>query len=226
MEDGNVGGFLLGLFDIALGLGLVIAGLRLFFALLPLTTFLAGAYAAGIAVYHLGDEGGFLDTTFSIMVGIGAGIGLALLSYLLWYLGALFLTGAVGATIGTGIMAAFQSEANVATFLVALGCAIVAVIIAYALNVPTWVVIVVTSLLGASVMVLGALLALNRVEVEDLEQGPALAVVESSWFWILAWAVIAGAGIWVQYTTTADIELPEGRWSRLRPETYARVGRR
>ena len=221
-----MGGFFLGLFDIAICLGLAFAGLRIFFALLPLGAFLVGGYAAGMAVYHLGDEGGFLDTTFSIVVGLATGFACAIASYLLWYVGALILAGAVGALIGSGIMAAFTSDADVATFLVALGGAVLAVAIAYLLNVPTWVVIVVTSMFGAAVTVLGALLALNRVEIDELEQGPALAAVDHSWFWILGWAALVGVGIWMQYVTTKDIELPEGRWSRLQPETYARVDRR
>lgn len=224
-EGSVVGGFFLGLFDIAIGLGLVLAGLRVFFALLPFGAFIVGGYAAGMAVYHLGDEGGFLDTTFSLVVGFAAGIGFAIASYLFWYLGALILAGAVGAMIGSGIMAAFTSDADVLTFLVALAGALVAVAIAYTLNIPTWVVIVVTSMFGASVTVLGVMLALNRVEIEDLEQGPALAAVDHSWFWILGWAAVAVFGIWMQYVTTRDIDLPEGRWSRLRPETYARVNR-
>ena len=73
---------------------------------------------------------------------------------------------------------------------------------------------------------LGAMLALNRVEIDELEVGPALAAVNQSWFWVLGWAVLVGIGIWIQYATTKDIELPEGRWSRLQPETYARVSRR
>jgi hypothetical protein len=225
-EGSDVGGFFLGLFDIVIGLGILLAGLRMFFAVLPIGAFIVGGYAAGMAVYHLGDEGGFLDTTFSIVVGLAAGAGFAIASYLLWYLGALILAGAVGAMIGSGIMAAFTSDADVLTFLVALAGAVLAVGIAYVLNVPTWVVIVVTSLFGAAVTVLGVMLTLDRVEVEQLEQGPALAVVNHSWFWILGWAALVGVGIWMQYVTTRDIDLPEGRWSRLQPETYARVDRR
>ncbi len=221
-----MGGFFWGVFDIALGLGFVLAGLRLFFALLPMAAFLVGGYATGMAFYHLGDEGGLFDTSASILVGIAAGIALAILSYLLWYVGVLIVAGSTGATIGSGIMAAFSSEANVLHFVVALIAAAVALLIAYEFNVPTWVVIVGTSLFGAVAVVLGAMLALDRVEFDDLQSGPALAVVTHSWFWVLAWAGIAAIGIWVQYTTARDIEVPDGRWTRLQPESYVRVGRR
>jgi hypothetical protein len=221
-----VGGFLWGLFDILLGLGITLAGLRMFFAVLPIAVFIVGGYVAGMAFYHLGDEGGFFDTSASILVGIAAGIALAVLSYFLWYAGALIVAGSIGAMIGSGIMAAFSSDADVLNFVVALIGAAVAILIAYVFNVPTWVVIVGTSMFGAAAVVLGAMLALDRVELDQLPEGPALAAVNHSWFWVLAWAVIAAIGIWVQYTTTRDVEVPEGRWTRLQPESYARVDRR
>jgi hypothetical protein len=221
-----MGDFFLGLFDLTVGAAFVVAGLRVFFAVLPIGVFLVGGYTGALAVYQLGDEGGFLDTTLSLLVGFAIGIGLALLSYLLWYLGALILAGAVGAMIGSGIMAAFTTEADILTFFVALAGAAIAVAVAYWFNVPTWVVIVVTSMFGAAVAVLGAMLVLNRVDVDQLSEGPALAAVDQSWFWILTWAVVVGIGIYTQYVTTRDIDLPEGRWSRLQPETFARVDRR
>jgi hypothetical protein len=122
-------------------------------------------------------------------------------------------------------MAALDVSANWLVFLVSLAGAALAVAIAYYLNIPAVVVIVVSSLIGASVAVLGAMLVLNRVNFEDLEEGPAIAAVNEDWFWVLVWAVLAGVGIWFQYMTSKDIELPEGRWSKLQPEALARVGR-
>ncbi len=218
-------GFFLGLIDLAIGLGFVFAGLRLFFAILPIGAFFVGGYAASVAVYHLFDDAGFLDTTLSIAVGLAVGVGLALVSYLFWYVGALILAGGVGAMIGSGIMAAFTTDADVLTFLVALAGAAIAVFLAYLFNLPTLVVIIVTSLIGAAIAVLGAMLVLNRVDVDELSDGPALAAVDHSWFWILVWAVLAAVGIYIQYVMSKEVEMPEGRWTRLNPETYAHVGR-
>lgn len=56
---------------------------------------------------------------------------------------------------------------------------------AYELNLPAWVIIISTSLVGAAIAVLGALLLFNRVEVQDVVDGPALVLVNHSWFWVL-----------------------------------------
>jgi Domain of unknown function (DUF4203) len=217
-------GFGLGLFDLIIGVTIALFGLRFFFLVLPVGAFFIGGYAGSMAVHHLFDEG-FLNTFASIVAGFAVGIGLALVAFLAWYVGALILAAAVGAMLGSGLVAAFTSDADVLTFVVALAGAALLVFVAYRFNLPAWVIVISTSLVGAAIAVLGALLIFNRVETEELQDGPALALVNYSWFWVLVWAVVAGAGIVVQYKMSKEIELPESRWSRLQPETYARLGR-
>jgi hypothetical protein len=217
-------GFGLGLFDLIIGVTIALFGLRFFFLVLPVGAFFIGGYAGSMAVHHLFDEG-FLNTFASIVAGFAVGIGLALVAFLAWYVGALILAAAVGAMLGSGLVAAFTSDADVLTFVVALAGAALLVFVAYRFNLPAWVIVIGSSLVGAAIAVLGALLIFDRVETEDLQDGPALAMVNHSWFWVLVWAVVAGAGIVVQYKMSKEIELPESRWSRLQPETYARLGR-
>src|SRR5918993_1088678 len=187
----------LGIFDLLLGLWLAFAGLRVFFAILPIAAFFIGGYGGFVATRQVFDDG-VLGWLVPLVVGLGLAIGLALVSYFLWYAGALILSGAVGALLGSGLMAALDIETNWVVILVSLAGAALGALIAYFFNLPTLVVIVTTSLIGASVSVMGA---------------------------VLIWAVLAGGAVWVQYQSSKDVELPEGRWSRLQPEAYARVGR-
>jgi hypothetical protein len=99
------------------------------------------------------------------------------------------------------------------------------VLVVYELNLPAWVIIISTSLIGAAIAVLGALLLFNRVEIDDLQDGPALTLVNHSWFWVLVWAVTACAGNVIQYRMAQETELSEGRWTRLQPETDTLVGK-
>ena len=221
-----MGDLILGVCGVLIGLGLVLAGLRLFVVLLPAAVFLVGLYATGMAFSYLGEEDGLLKTGVSLMVGLAVGIGLSVLSYVVWYVGVLIVAGSIGATIGSGIMAVFSSETNVLHLVFAVAGAGVALVIAYKFNVPTWVVIVGTSLFGAGAMVLGVLLTIGRIEFDDLQYGPALPVLNRSWFWALVWVGIAAFGTWVQYTTARNSPVPQGRWSRLQPGAYIRVGRR
>jgi hypothetical protein len=219
-----VDGFFLGLFDLLIGVTIAFFGLRFFFVLLPIGTFFVGGYAGAMAVHHLFDEG-FLNTFATIIAGFAVGFGLAFVAVLMWYVGALILAGAVGAMLGSGLVAAFSSDADVLTFIVAVAGAALLVFVAYQFNLPAWVITISTSLVGAAIAVLGALLLFNRVDTDDLQDGPALAMVDHSWFWVLVWAVTACAGVVIQYRMAQEIELPEGRWTRLQPETYARLGR-
>jgi hypothetical protein len=219
-------GFIWGLIAVALGLGFVLAGLRMFLAVLPMGAFLVGWYVTGLAFYHLGTEGGMLESSVSIIAGILAGLTLAVLSYLLWYVGLLIMVSATGATVGSGIVSVFSAEAGVLLIVVALIGAVIALYIAYEFYAPTWIMIVGTSIFGAIAVVIGVMLVLDRIEFDDLQNGPALAAVNQSWFWIVAWAGIAAAGVWVQYVTAKDTELPEGRWTLLQSRAYARIGRR
>ena len=220
-----MGGFFLGLLDLLIGLGLVFGGLRVFFAVLPVAAFFIGGYVGFVVLFELFDENGW-GVLFGIAAGLAVGIGLAVVSYLLWYAGALIVAGATGAVLGSGLMAALDVDSTFVVVLVSLAGAVLVAGIAYLFNLPSVVIIVTTSLLGASVAVLGALFVLNRIDPEDLEEGPAMSAVNESWFWVLVWVVLAGAGIWFQYQSSKEIELPEGRWSRLQPESFARVGRR
>src|SRR5215211_4538880 len=118
-EEGNdMEGFGLGLFDLFIGVTIAFFGLRFFFAVLPLGAFFIGGYAGAMTVHHLFDEG-FLNTFATIVTGIAVGVGLALVAYLAWYVGALIMAGAVGAMLGAGLVAAFTSDADVLTFVVA-----------------------------------------------------------------------------------------------------------
>jgi Domain of unknown function (DUF4203) len=219
-----VEGFGLGLFDLFIGVTIALFGLRFFFALLPIGAFFVGGYVGSMAVHHLFNEG-FLNSIATIFAGFAVGFGCAFVAVLVWYVGALIMAGAVGAMLGSGLVAAFTSDADVLTFIVAVVGAALAVFLAYQFNLPSWVIVISTSLVGAAIAVLGALLVFDRVDTDDLQNGPALAMVNHSWFWVLVWVAVAGAGIVLQYRMSKEIELPEGRWTRLQPETYARLGR-
>lgn len=221
-----MGSVLLGLFGIALGLACVLAGLRLFIAVLPLGVFVVGWYVTGMAFSHLGDEEGFLDTPVSFTVGLLVATVLAIASYLLWYVGMVIMIAATGATIGSGILAIFTAEAGVLQFVAALVGAAIAFYLAYEFYVPTWIVMAGTSLFGAVIAVVGMLLVLDRIEIDELQHGPALAAVNHSRLWVLAWAGLATGGILSQYMTARNTALPQGKWTLLQPETFARIGRR
>lgn len=201
-------GILLGV----IGLLVCVAGLRVFFVALPLVGFVSGFFigAAGIRSF-LGE--GFLGSVTGVAIGIIVGAVLAILSYVFWYVGALLSAGATGALLGSGLMNALRIDTGWLVFIGAAAGAILVFILALRLALPVYVVIVNTAFLGAAAVITAVLLIFNQVDRADLGYGVAWAAIDESWFWLVAWAVLAVTGMLAQLQTMAAIRLPENRWA-------------
>jgi len=206
--------------DIFVGLALIIVGLvgclmglRVFFVALPIIGFVAGFFvgAAGIAAL-LGDS--FLSNATGVIVGAIVGLVFATASYFFWYVGALLSAAASGALIGSAITQALGVDSGVVVFIVAAAVALAFFMAAMALALPIYVVIVNTAFVGAAGIVTGLLLVFNQINRVDLDYGLAWATVEESWFWMVAWIVLAVVGMLYQIQSIASVRLPEDRWTQ------------
>jgi hypothetical protein len=162
---------------------------------------------------------GFLSTATSWIVGIIVAIAFALLSYFIWYAGAIIMAGAVGASLFSGILhALFANPWGWVLFIVALIGAIIFAIGALMLNLPIYIVIINSALGGASLAIAGLLTIFGTIQIVELANGATLAVVNetklgsASWLWVLAWIVLAAAGIYYQLRSVDEIRLPEEKW--------------
>ena len=111
-----------------------------------------------------------------------------------------------------------RHSSNFLLHAIALAC-IAAVALAFfmaamALALPIYVVIVNTAFVGAAGIVTGLLLLLNQINRVDLDYGLAWATVEESWFWMVAWIVLAVVGMLYQIQSIASVRLPEDRWTQ------------
>lgn len=201
-------------------LGLVICffGLRFWFYLLPVFGFIVGFFLGSRALQEWFGQG-FLATTTSWIVGIVLGIVFALLSWFIWYAGAIIQAGAVGALLFSGILhAIFSNPWGIVAFIVALIGALIFAIGALVLKLPIYIVIVNSALGGAALAVAGLLTMLGTITTVELANGAAVAVVDESrfqgagWLWVLLWIVLAIAGIFFQLRSMAEVVLPEEKW--------------
>jgi Domain of unknown function (DUF4203) len=205
--------FLLGLVAILLGLAVCFLGLRLWFIMLPIWGFVAGFFiGAGAFTAIFGD--GFLSTASSWVVGFFAGLIFAVLSYLIWYVGAIIAAGSIGALLGSGLMAAIDVDNDWIVFLVSAASAIVVGLIALVIALPVFVVAISTAAAGATAVIGGVMLVFDQIDIEELERGATWAMIEDSWFWIIVWAVLAAIGIAVQLRPIDQMVLPEDKWTR------------
>lgn len=199
-----------------IGLVVCFAGLRVFFVALPATGFVLGYFVGADAIRAI-LGGSFLSSLTGAIVGLIVGIVFAVLSYLFWYVGALLSAGASGALIGSALMHAIGVNAGWVVFIAAAIAGILVFVLAFFVALPIYVVIVNTAFLGAAGVITGVLLIFSQITRADLGYGVAWAMIEKSWFWLIAWAVLVAIGLVVQLQTVAAITLPEDRWEPARP---------
>ena len=209
---------LIGIILALIGLAVCFFGLRFWFILLPVFGAMTGFFV-GARVMQDFFGTGFLSTATSWIVGIVVAVVFALLSYFVWYAGAIIMAGAVGASLFSGILhALFTNPWGGVLFIVALIGAIIFAVGALMLNLPIYIVIVNSALGGASLAIAGLLTIFGTIEVLELANGATLAVVNetklgsASWLWVLAWIVLAVAGIFYQLRSVDEIRLPEEKW--------------
>lgn len=209
---------LVGVIMLVLGGFLVLAGLRVFFFALPIMGFIVGM-AAGLALMdHLFDNR-FLSTTTGIVVGLIFGVIGAVISYLWWYVAIVLGAAYIGASLGTGLMDAFNVNSQFLILAVAIIGAIILGLLTVLLNLPIYWVIVETAFVGSTLVIGGILLVLNRIDRADLGYGAIWAAIDESWFWIIAWIVVAAVGIGSQLAMiTSSLQTQfetQEKWTKL-----------
>ena len=205
---------LVGLFVILIGLALVTSGLRVFFAMLPLVGFVTGFFAGATLITNwLGD--GFLATATGWIVGIALGLVFAALSYLYWYVGAIMAAGASGALMFSGIFSAFGVNSGVLLVTLAIVGAMLFIIAAMVMNLPVYVVLVNTAIMGAYMVIGGLMLVFNRADLDEFDWGLARAAAYDSWFWWLILVALVAFGIFIQLAMISRVTFPDEKWVKV-----------
>ncbi|MCA9859036.1 MAG: DUF4203 domain-containing protein [Thermomicrobiales bacterium] len=207
---------LVGIIMLALGAFLALAGLRVFFVALPILGFIVGMSGGLALMDHLFDNR-FLSTTTGIVVGIILGIVGAVISYLWWYVAIVLGAGYLGASLGAGLMNAFNVDGRWAILIAAIVGALVLALVTILLDLPIYWVIVNTAFAGATLVIGGILLALDRIDRADLGYGAVWAAIDESWFWVVAWIVVAAIGLGAQLSMITQAVLPQEKWTKLEP---------
>ncbi len=204
---------LIGILIAVVGLTVAFAGLRVFFAMLPIVGMITGFFLGATLITNwLGD--GFLATVTGWVVGLALGVLFALVSYIWWYAGALLAAGSSGALLLSGLFSLFGVDNGFLLTVIALVGAALFVFLALVLNLPIYVVLVNTAILGAHMLVAGLLLVFNMKDLDEFDWGAARAIAHENWFWWIVVVVVAVAGIMAQLRIIDRISLPRNRWTR------------
>ena len=192
----SIEGIVVGLLAIVVGLAWAFYGLKAFTILLPIWAFFVGLLAgASWGQEFLGQ--GFFGSVTSWVLGIVVGLVLAAISYF-WYYGAIALIGgAIGYTLGAGLLSAIGLDGFLSVVVGLIVGAVVAIAV-IVLAVPVWLVIFLTALGGAVAAVNGLFIMLGTIKLDDISSGLGEGLMHEG---ILAWIlvlVVAAAGVFYQ----------------------------
>jgi hypothetical protein len=187
---------------VVIGLAFAFAGWRFFLLLLPLWGFVVGFSLGTEAMRSLFGDGTFATVT-SWVVGLVIALVFAALSYLYYYAAIAILAGTVGYVVGASAWGLIGNEQGVIAFVIGIVVGVVVAIAALALNVPRYLVIVLTALGGAAAIIAGWFLLIGKVPADNVTWWQVGQLIKDSWFYLIVWALIAAAGILAQLRAPA-----------------------
>jgi hypothetical protein len=199
---------LMAILAVVIGLAFCFGGWRFFLLLLPIWGFVVGFGLGTEMMRNLFGDGTFATVT-SWIVGLVIAVVFAVLSYLYYYAAIAILGGTVGYALGASAWGIIGNEQGVIAFVIGLAVGVVFAIAILALNVPRYLVIVLTGLGGAAVVLEGWFLLIGKIPTENTTWFSVGALIKDSWFYLIVWALIAAAGILAQMRAPA-----------LGPDTY------
>lgn len=202
----SIEGIIIGIIGVVLGAAFCFAGFRWFMLLLPIWGLFVGfMVGAGATATLLGE--GFLASAVAIVVGVVVAIVFALLSWFYWWGAIIVIGGALGFWITHWLLVVigFSADGLVTTLIALVGGAALAVV-AFLVNAPKYVAILLTAFAGAAWLAAGVALFLGVIKPDELQNGSLVGIYSEGWVWIIIWAVVGAAGIVAQLQMTARME--------------------
>lgn len=188
---------LVGILAVLIGLAFAFGGWQFFLLLLPLWGFVVGFSLGTEAMRALFGDGTFATVT-SWVVGFVIAVLFAVFSYLYYYIAIAVLAGTVGYALGASVWGLIGNEQGVIAFVIGLVVGVIFAAVALALNVPRYLVIVLTGLGGAAAVVAGWFILIGKVPSDNVTWWQVGQLIKDSWFYLIVWALIGAAGILAQ----------------------------
>ena len=188
---------LVGILAVLIGLAFAFGGWRFFLLLLPLWGFVVGFSLGTEAMRALFGDGTFATVT-SWVVGFVIAVLFAVFSYLYYYIAIAVLAGTVGYALGASVWGLIGNEQGVIAFVIGLVVGVIFAAVALALNVPRYLVIVLTGLGGAAAVVAGWFILIGKVPSDNVTWWQVGQLIKDSLFYLIVWALIGAAGILAQ----------------------------
>lgn len=186
----SIEGILVGIAAIVVGAGWAFYGLRFFTIILPIWALFFG-FVTGVQWGQDVFGQGFFGTVTSWVIGGVLAIVLAALSYFWYYFAVTLAVGALGYTLGVGLMDFLGIDSGLLGLIAGLAVGAVFAIGTFILGVPAVLIVLVSAISGAAAMVNGVLIILGRIKVEDLDSGLLSGLLTDTVIGVVAWVAIA-----------------------------------
>lgn len=203
----------MGMIALLFGLVVTFAGYRLFLVLLPIWGFFAGFALGAQTIQVLLNDPELFGTVTSWVVGFIVGAIFAILSYLFYILAVAIISGTFGYGLMVGLLTAIGLNFNFLVWLLGIIVGVVFAVIVLRFNIQKYAIIVITAVGGTGAIIFTLLALSGGLSVVDLIRDPVTSAISNSFWWLLFFVVVAGAGIIGQIRANRNWEI----------ETYNRM---
>lgn len=180
-----------------IGIAFCFGGYKWFMILLPIWAFLVGFIIGAAAVSGVYGES-ILSLIIIAVAGLITGLLLAVLVYMFFNLAIILLGASLGFSLGAGIASYLGFETGFIPFIAGLIVAVIVGFLAFRLNLPKYIIIALTALIGSEALLSGALLLVGFLSLDDLDQGLLGSIMSHSTVWGFVWLALAVVGAVVQ----------------------------
>ena len=198
--------FCMALIALFFGLTLTFGGYRLFMILLPIWGFFFG-FGLGAQTLQALFGIGFLATVSSWVVGFFVGAIFAVLSYLFYFIAVAILAGSFGYGLTVGLLTAIGLDFGFLVWLIAFVAGIVVAAVVIFLNIQKYAIIVISAMAGAGVIIFTFLALFSNLTLPELLLGPVRVAIQTSFWWLIFYVFLAGAGIVIQLMANRRYEI-------------------
>jgi hypothetical protein len=195
---------IVGLLAVAAGLMFCFRGYLLMRIVIPVWGFFVG-FALGGAIISAITDRAFLGTVLGWIIGVVIGVVFAFIAYTYYAVAVVLTMGTVGYLLGSTLMVALDIRWNWLVIAVGVVVGFVLALGAVLIDLPTVVLTVVTALSGATAVIGGVMLIVNRLDLADLGDDVITSQINASWGWWLAYLVLALAGVFAQVQATENV---------------------
>ena len=181
-----------------IGVALVLRGYATIRAIISLFGGLVG-FVIGAAVVAQVTHTPLFQSQAGLIGGAIGAVVCGLLAFFVYKVAMIGGLAAIGFTLGTSAMVALHVDNRAASLVAGIIAAIALAIVAWRFDLPGLILVILTVLTGASVTVLGTMVALGKVAPPSIGQAQITAVVADGWGWYALYVGLVVLGLAAQW---------------------------